>query len=195
MYKILIGMASLIVCIINLTYSQEYNEIRHFSSANGLSNNSVTSIIQDSYKFIWIGTNNGLNLFDGDNFKVFNKITGNSSSLPDEMITSLFVDSKGRLWVGTAAGGACIFNPGKESFTRIVKKPQNYFNQDDNKRIIGFAEDRNSNVWIATQEGLNKFNRKGGRLEQYYATYPAGVLLNFIRSNRKKFPAGFEQWF
>ncbi|MDP4225005.1 MAG: two-component regulator propeller domain-containing protein [Bacteroidota bacterium] len=193
MYKILIGMTSLIVSLINLTYSQEYNEIRHFSSANGLSNNSVTCIIQDPYKFIWIGTNNGLNLFDGDNFKVYNKIAGNSTSLPDETITGLFVDSKGWLWVGTAAGGACIYNPVKESFKRIVNKPQSYFNQVDNKRIIGFAEDRNSNVWIATLEGLNKFNRKGGSIEQFYATYPAGVLLNFIRSNRKNFPVGFEQ--
>jgi len=75
----------------------------NYTSADGLSSNTVLSMIQDRDGFIWIGTTNGLNRFDGCTFKVYKR----SDGLPDNQINALETDKQGRLWIGTS-GGLCF---------------------------------------------------------------------------------------
>lgn len=72
----------------------------NYTSADGLSSNTILSMTQDRDGFIWIGTSNGLNRFDGCTFSVFKR----SDGLPDNMVNALAVDSLGRLWIGTSTG-------------------------------------------------------------------------------------------
>jgi ligand-binding sensor domain-containing protein len=71
----------------------------------GLSQNEVTSVVQDQDGFIWIGTRGGLNRYDGYEFKVFNQVPGDSNSLANPSIETLFTDGKGNIWIGTKSGG------------------------------------------------------------------------------------------
>ena len=72
----------------------------NYTSADGLSSNTVLSMLQDRDGLIWIGTTNGLNRFDGCTFKVYKR----SDGLSDNQINALETDNDGRLWIGTSAG-------------------------------------------------------------------------------------------
>jgi signal transduction histidine kinase/ligand-binding sensor domain-containing protein/DNA-binding response OmpR family regulator len=102
----------LILCLIlfwgNVSFSQSKLPPKlKFNSLNvedGLSNNIINTITQDSLGFIWIGTNDGLSRFDGNNFKIFRKSFEDPNSISNNFIQSLFVDSKGDLWIMTDQG-------------------------------------------------------------------------------------------
>ncbi len=79
---------------------------QHLNSAHGLSDNNVNAIVSDKNGFLWVGTDKGLNVYDGKSVSLFAK--PNSGSLVDEEITALFCDSFNRVWVGTPAGVVLI---------------------------------------------------------------------------------------
>src|SRR5215203_5813854 len=92
---------------------------RHLTTEQGLSNSTIRSIAQDKYGFIWIGTLNGLNLFNGYSVKSFYK-----GKLPNELpnlaITALAADAKGELWVGTRTT-LCYYDYNSGNFVRCNK--------------------------------------------------------------------------
>lgn len=104
-------------------YAQELY-FKNLTVEDGLSQNDVNSMIRDSYGFIWIGTYDGLNRFDGRNLENFRRHTNNPASIPDNRISSLFEDNQKRLWIGTGAGLFSYYSLLKDQFTR-VKSPQN----------------------------------------------------------------------
>ena len=75
-----------------------------FNQSQGLSQVTISCIVQDKKNFIWIGTQDGLNKFDGYKFKVFKNDRNDSLSLPNNSITGLFCDNKNRIWIGTEKG-------------------------------------------------------------------------------------------
>lgn len=75
---------------------------------NGMSNNSVTSIYQDRRGFMWIGTNDGLNRYDGYSFKIFRNTFGDSTSLLSNRINCITADKSEQLWIGTKEG-LCVY--------------------------------------------------------------------------------------
>ncbi|MGB9745323.1 MAG: hybrid sensor histidine kinase/response regulator transcription factor [Bacteroidales bacterium] len=77
-----------------------------FSVNNGLSNSHIYSILQDSTGFIWIGTEDGLNRFDGYSFRIYRNVPGDTNSLPDNVIYALYNDTGDDFWVATNAGVA-----------------------------------------------------------------------------------------
>ena len=95
-------------------YAEQFRFI-HYEVENGLSSNTVRSITQDSQGFMWFGTENGLNRFDGYNFKIFKNIVGDSTSIGNNYIYSLLEDSDKTFWVGTDEG-LYIYNPELEQF-------------------------------------------------------------------------------
>lgn len=91
---------------------------RHYQVENGLSHNTVFCVQQDQQGFLWLGTKDGLNRFDGHAFKVFRHIPGDSTSLITNFVYSLDVDKNGQLWVG-AGRGLYRYLPVTESFELI----------------------------------------------------------------------------
>jgi ligand-binding sensor domain-containing protein len=91
----------------------------NYTSEKGLSQNSCYAIEQDSYGFMWFGTQDGLNRYDGKQFLAYSQQNAMGRNLPSNIITSLFYDTrKDLLWVGTAQG-ACIYNLHGDSLMKI----------------------------------------------------------------------------
>jgi len=129
---------------LNAQQSNNYS-IQYYSTNDGLSQNEVTSIIQDKYGFMWFGTRGGLNRFDGYNFKRFKPESNNPNSLHNPSIERLYKDSKGRIWIGTKSGGCSLFDSGKEQFSI----PEDSINTIPD-RIISFKEDSAGAMWIGS---------------------------------------------
>ena len=92
---------------------------RNLTVRDGLSQMFVSSAVQDTEGFLWFGTKDGLNRFDGTTFKVFRYHPFDETSLSDSHIRSLAVDSQGRLWVGTTSAALNLYNPDRDCFIRF----------------------------------------------------------------------------
>jgi two-component system sensor histidine kinase ChiS len=127
------------------------------SIEQGLSQSAVASIVQDRDGFLWVGTEDGLNRYDGYEFKIFQHSPKDPHSISDNHIKSIFEDSKGALWVGTLGGGLNKFDKASGQFKRFVfdeNNPQSL----SNNRVWTIFEDTQTQLWVGTEGGLNRFD-------------------------------------
>ena len=160
---------------------------RRLSSAAGLSQTRVASVVQDKLGFIWLGTQYGLNRYDGYKSRVFKHEPGRSDSLSCVYIRSLFVDHSGTLWVGCDRF-LDKFQPMTETFAhyRIIKQVS-----DSLPTAIGrINEDDAGILWLATERGLYRFDPATGDATQYThnpsdRTSIAGNRVNAVGQDRE----------
>lgn len=124
----------LIIC---RSFAQAYY-FDHLKSADGLSNNAVLCSVQDKNGFLWFGTKDGLNRYDGYTFKQYFNDIELQNGLASNYITTLFVDERNHLWVGTDRG-LYLFDPSGDYF-QVVKGTES-------REIISVEEDRNGAIW------------------------------------------------
>ena len=117
--KLLLPFFSFWLSAANICHSQDNLRFEHFTSENGLSENFVYTIYQDKKGFLWIGTHDGLNRYDGYGFKKFRHDPADSNSLPDNTIYSICEDRLGNIWMGTNAG-LCKYDPSTGRFNTIT---------------------------------------------------------------------------
>lgn len=135
----------------------------YISTENGLSNNGVNCLLQDSCGFLWFGTDNGLNRFDGYDIKVYRNDEHDSASISNNGIWSLFQDNSGCLWIGTSSGEINRYDHKRDKF---VHWSVNSGSLKEN-RITSIYKDKNGSLWIGTyKDGLYKFN-KGKKSEHW----------------------------
>ncbi|HOE78456.1 MAG TPA: two-component regulator propeller domain-containing protein, partial [Bacilli bacterium] len=122
-------------------------QFKHFDINDGLSQNTVLSIFQDKQGFMWFGTKNGLNRFDGSNFKVFKFFPNNE--VKDNVFRCILQDKDERLWLGTDEG-VYIYEPRSEKFQRFVAKTT----ANDSVRgvISDMMIDSDGDIWISVEE-------------------------------------------
>ncbi len=125
-------------------------EFDHYSTDDGLSNSYVTAILQDSRGFMWFGTGNGLNRFDGISFKTYSFDPNDSTSIPGTWITSLNEDSRGNIWI-TTSYGLCLFSREKDNFSRKAIAVDGEI-VDDTYLITSFI-DSHDLLWISSATG------------------------------------------
>lgn len=131
----------------------------HFDIRNGLSENNINSILQDSRGFIWLGTRDGLNRFDGTDFKIFKNKQQDASSLSNDYITDLAEDSAGNIWIGTNEGGLNKYDRRKNLFYRY-QHDEKKKNSIAGPRINAIAVAADQSLWLATMNGLDHFDPK-----------------------------------
>lgn len=135
-------------------HAQTYQH-KTYTTKDGLSNNTVTYAVKDNKGFLWIGTNNGLNRFDGNAFDHFFNNPADSTSIASNEIHNLFINSKKQLWVTTMAG-LSLYHPHTQTFSNYA--PDTTILPKIGSAYPGIAEDNNGNIWIGCSYGLLIFN-------------------------------------
>lgn len=135
--------------------------------ADGLSHHSVTAIARDGLGFTWIGTQSGLNRFDGDRVKVYRSDPANADSLPIDAVSSLAMGEDDVLWIGTLGGGLAQLDLRAEKFRR-VSLPQ--LHETRANIIQDLALDSAGNLWVASEDGLDVVARDTMRLRHVATT-------------------------
>lgn len=144
----------------------------HLGVTEGLSQSWAITITQDTDGFIWVGTRDGLNRYDGRNFKVYRSVDTDSSTLNSSHVTSLMVDSKNRMWVGTVEG-LNLYDPQKDNFRRVLLDGEN---APGLVHINDITEGQDGTIWITASEGLFLYDTgKNGKVEEVFS--PGNIRL------------------
>ncbi|SDG73490.1 MULTISPECIES: two-component regulator propeller domain-containing protein [unclassified Duganella] len=125
----------------------------HLGVEQGLTQESVTSIQQDKRGYIWLGTQAGLNRYDGYRVTTFKNDPANPRSLQDNYIQSLYEDPAGQLWVGSK-GGLDRYDAATQSFTHVLTKAA----------VLAMIGDGKQGLWLATSEGLQHLDIASGHV-------------------------------
>ncbi|MFH1194765.1 MAG: two-component regulator propeller domain-containing protein [bacterium] len=155
----------------------------NLNSEDGLSENSVVVIYQDSKQFLWFGTFNALNRYDGYSFKIYKSLPDDSTTISSHTVTSICEDESGNLWIGTLGGGVARYNRATDNFKRYQNIKYNNSSLS-NDRVKTMLIDSRGDLWIGTEYGLNKYDKKSGKFIRYYSDEknPNSICSNFISS-------------
>lgn len=160
---VLLGSASLLIA--QTTYQRDIT-FERLTVKQGLSQGTILCILQDRRGFMWFGTEDGLNRWDGHSFKIFRANPRDTASLVRSYVEALYEDKEGTLWVGTK-GGLCRFNRASETFTtyRADGKPQSL----SHSYITSIVDDaRGEYLWVGTYGGgLCRMDKKTGQFKTY----------------------------
>lgn len=129
----------------------EYKTI-NITTNDGLADNNIHCILQDSFGFMWFGSEEGLHRYDGYSVEVFRNEPDNTNSISANIVRALYEDAFGRLWIGTDGGGISIFDLKKEVFIDL-QDDENY--KLTSNEVFCFAPSRNNHLWVGTKNGLN----------------------------------------
>jgi signal transduction histidine kinase/ligand-binding sensor domain-containing protein/DNA-binding response OmpR family regulator len=135
-------------------YSFEY-----LTTEQGLSQSTVNAILQDQRGFIWIGTGDGLDKFDGYSIHRYSHDNNNPKSLSKNAVLSLYEDSEGFIWIGTYGGGLNKFDYSSQTFAHYESNPEKTQTLSNNQ-VFEIFEDSEGIFWLGTEQGVDKFNRE-----------------------------------
>ena len=177
------------ILLITLLINSEELKTEHISIGEGLSNVNSNVIIQDKFGFLWIGTEDGLNRYDGYNFKVYKNVPGNDATLIDNRIWDIAEDEKGNLWIATH-DGVSYFDRLKNEFRNydldslVIGKPERF------PKSVSAYVDKKKRVWIgsiwggilmynAAEDKFKKIKVESDVTPQFDASY------GFVENNKK----------
>lgn len=188
----------LVACLITIQLAAQTKSIARFShltTAEGLSQSTVTCILKDKYGFMWFGTMDGLNKYDGYQFKIYRTKQNNKKSLPNNQIKSLYEDPHGELWIGTMGGGLARYDRDNDSFEHVIK-PQIGNNRID-VSVNAILEDSKGNFWVGTYTDLYSMDKKTGHLIRYQFKDTKGraitaVVTSIFEDDRRNLWVGTE---
>ncbi len=167
-------------------------KFNHLTSSDGLSQNTVATIAQDHDGFIWIGTEDGINKYDGYNFEIFKRNPGHSLSLNDNMGRSMHVAKDGTLWIGGSLTGLSKYNSATKTFTRYNHDHTNPNSLADDA-VTYFSEDESGNLWILTaNKGFDYMMVKEEKFIHMYNMLPPDYKISedgifFIHQDEKNY--------
>ena len=146
---------------------------RHFSVEDGLSSNSVRALMQDKYGFLWIGTDEGLNRYDGTTVKLYRlKDRG-----ANEAISSLY-STLNKIWIGTDEGIYIYDYETEDIMPFVLATSQNIHIETNTNHIV---EDKDKNLWFTTVgQGIFKYNTITNHLEQYEFKNANGLMASVL---------------
>lgn len=146
------------------TSAQKKSRFQQLSIENGLSQNTVNTIFQDSRGFMWFGTQNGLNRYDGVTVTVFKNIPGDSTSIANSDVYAAFEDQDKNLWFGTRSG-LSRFNRDTDNFSNFEDDAQSLFAMRPVWCLVGDQE--KNTIWIGASGGLFQFDTNSKRFKHF----------------------------
>ena len=160
----------------------DYNFV-NFDNRDGLSSNSVNAILKDHAGYMWFGTDDGLNKFDGSRFEVYHHSPGDTNSIPSNKISALCEDGDGNLWIGTS-----------RSLSLYDRKRNLFLNTNITmgNAVRTIYADQSGNIWVGSYMGLLRYNHKKGELQHFVADGKPGSLrsgtVSCVLKDRKGVP-------
>lgn len=139
----------------------------HLTMREGLSQSTVNCVFQDSRGFIWLGTESGLDRYDGYSVHAYNRQRGNPHALASDYIWRIAEDRSGHLWLATDDGGVARWSPrtdGFEAFRHDPRRPDSLASDSTRTLLI----DRQGRIWVGTQSsGLDILDPRSGRARHF----------------------------
>ena len=132
-------------------------KFKHVSNDAGLSQVTAEAIYQDSQGFMWIGTQDGLNRYDGYHFKVFKNNPSDKKSISSNIINCIIEDSDGKMYIGTQTSGLSVYDRYTETFTNY--KPGLKKSSIPSQSVKSILPINNNEVLVGTEKGLTVFNK------------------------------------
>jgi ligand-binding sensor domain-containing protein len=161
-----LSLLTFIVMLSSFCKAQQIEfKIKNYDEATGLSNRKISSVLQDAKGFLWVATADGLNRFDGYNFKIFKKTLEDSAGILGNNITALAEDKNHNIWIGLATGGIGCYHPSSGKFI-------NYPFTQKHAAIAGEVNmmyiDKNNSLWFGVKgKGLVYLNAKNGTFTNF----------------------------
>jgi ligand-binding sensor domain-containing protein/signal transduction histidine kinase len=136
----------------------------HLTVEDGLSQSTVRAILQDNQGYLWFGTEDGLNRFDGENFIIFKSNPTDPTSMSDSHITALAIDPAGGIWIGTRLGGLSHYDPATGRFKNYQHEASDSTSLDS-PTVNCLLVDQDGRLLVGTPYGLNVFLPESGTFE------------------------------
>jgi PAS domain S-box-containing protein len=138
----------------------------HLTIEDGLSQNAGLAIFQDSKGYLWIGTQDGLNRYDGYTFKIYKHDSDDPASISHNSILAIEEDKDGYLWIGTWGGGLNRFDPAAETFIPYHFDPREPASLS-NDTVTAITQDSSGVLWVGTLGGLDRYNPLTDRFDHF----------------------------
>jgi diguanylate cyclase (GGDEF)-like protein len=179
-FGILFGLLTSALFLASPAWSKGEFEARpmrfeHLTLEQGLSQSNVLSILQDSKGQMWFGTENGLNSYDGYDFRTYYRERGNAGSLSSDFVFDVDEDGKGNLWIATNGGGLAVRDASTGEFSSYRHDAEDNASISSNvvRRVLVDAE---GDVWAGTRHGgLNRLDASTSKFTQYRLTTEVGA--------------------
>jgi signal transduction histidine kinase/ligand-binding sensor domain-containing protein len=188
----------LLLLLLNLPVDgqEDYVRFKRLTINDGLSLSSVYCIYQDSKGFIWFGTEDGLNKYDGQSVTVYGATTDQYNILANKWIELIYEDKSGMIWLGSR-GGLTKYNPRNGNFSSLRHDPSDPQTLS-NDTITAIATDLQNEVWVGTFRGLNRVNRITNEVERIEPDEPGlegltGKITGLIQDESGTFWIATEQ--
>jgi ligand-binding sensor domain-containing protein/signal transduction histidine kinase len=162
-----------------VSFAQNQNiKFEHLDINEGLSQNNILCILQDSKGFMWFGTRDGLNKYDGYQFTVYKNDIKDKHSIRNNFISAIAEDAQGILWITTRGGGLNRYDRNKDQFASFMHQPGNN-NSVSNNLLDALAIDKNDNLWMCTEtNGIDFFDPHTGQFSHYKHNGSSNSLSN-----------------
>lgn len=184
---------------INFVFAQENEELQppklrveQLGIEQGLSQNTVNAMLQDSEGYLWIGTDDGLNRYNAYDVTIFRHKREDSLSIIDNQVMSIYEDTNHNIWIGTISG-ISIFDRKTQTFKSFYKKDGEKNTLVDN-HVNAITEDKEGFIWIGTKNGLSKYDYNNNSFVNYVASKEDSVLLGSNTINVLEVDANNNLW-
>ena len=146
-----------------------------FDNAAGLPVQAITYLKVDRTGFLWVGSRDGLFVYDGYTFRPYVHDPANPRSLSDNGIRGIAEDAEGTLWIATNTGGLNTLTPGTDRFEALRHDPARADSLASD-RVAEVLADRQGRIWVATDAGMDRLDRTGAAFEHLRLPSVAGAL-------------------
>lgn len=169
----------LFLCFSAKIFAQHSLEFKHLNEKDGLSNNLVNCFLKDKYGFLWVGTFDGLNRFDGNNFAKFKKQRDNPNAIQSNIIYDLAEDKEGNIWFSTNIGIGC-YHQNTQKFESFLATNKKNFGS-----IYNILCDKSGDIWFSAITGLYRYAKNTKTFEYFKndSTQNASILKGTISKN------------
>jgi signal transduction histidine kinase/ligand-binding sensor domain-containing protein len=143
--------------------------VERLGEGRGFPSGTITALYRDRAGFLWVGSREGLAVWDGYSIRSFEHDVGDAHSLPDNSIRVIYEDRAGRLWVGTNTGGLARLDRATGHFDVLRHDPADPTSLSHDS-VYAIAEGPDGSLWVGTQEGLNRLDPKTRKFERFRAS-------------------------